>query len=73
MVGDESIKDALSRLQKGESVFWLDGRGLAQGVKPAIDMRLPGDEIRDAIKNYSSTLGLDKMGQGDNGSISNCE
>jgi hypothetical protein len=61
VVGKESIKDALSRVPKGESVFWLDGRGLAQGVEPAIDMRLPPDEITNAIKYYASVLGLDMM------------
>jgi hypothetical protein len=57
VVGAEAIKDVLSRLPEGESVFWCDELHIGQLTET--DLRLPPEEIVDAIQEYASQCGLD--------------
>ena len=59
VVGEPAIKDLFGRLRRDESVFWLDGRGLAQGVEPSIDMRLPPAELVGALIRIAEERGLE--------------
>jgi hypothetical protein len=57
VVGAEAIKDVLSRLPEGESVFWCDELHIGQSTDT--DLRLPPEEIADAIQEYANQCGLD--------------
>ena len=57
VVGADAIKDVLSRLPEGESVFWCDE--LHIGQSPETDLQLPPEEIADAIQEYANQCGLD--------------
>ena len=56
-VGADAIKDVLSRLPEGESVFWCDELHLGQSTDT--DLQLPSEEIADAIQEYANQCGLD--------------
>jgi len=57
VVGADAIKDVLSRLPEGESVFWCDELHIGQSTET--DLRLPPGEIADAIQEYANRCGLD--------------
>jgi len=57
VVGADAIKDVLSRLPEGESVFWCDELHIGQSTET--DFQLPPDEIADAIEEYATQRGLD--------------
>jgi len=57
VVGTESIKDVLSRLLEGESVFWCDELHMGQSTET--DLQLPPEEIADAIEEYAKQCRLD--------------
>jgi hypothetical protein len=57
VVGLEAIKDVLSRLPQGESVFWCDE--LHIGETTETDLQLPPEKITEAIKEYAKYCGLD--------------
>jgi hypothetical protein len=57
VVGADAIKDVLSRLPEGESVFWCDE--LHTGQSTETDLQLPPEEIADAIQEYAKQCGLD--------------
>jgi hypothetical protein len=57
VVGADAIKDVLSRLPEGESVFWCDELHIGQSTDT--DLQLPSEEIADAIQEYASQCGLD--------------
>ena len=57
VAGIDAIRDVLSRLTEGESVFWCDE--LHTGQTTEIDFQLPPDHITDAIKEYAEQCGLD--------------
>jgi hypothetical protein len=57
VVGAEAIKDVLSRLPEGESVFWCDELHIGQSTDT--DLQLPPEEIADAIQEYANQCGLD--------------
>jgi len=59
VVGTDAIKDVLSRLPKGESVFWCDELHIGQTTET--DLRLPPEQITDAIKEHAELYGLDLM------------
>jgi hypothetical protein len=59
VIGEAAIKNALGKLPKGESVFWLDERGLAQAVEPPIKMGLPPAGIISDIKSYAEGRCID--------------
>jgi hypothetical protein len=56
-VGADAIKDVLSRLPQGESVFWCDELHIGQTTET--DFRLPPGPIVDAIKEFAEQCGLD--------------
>jgi hypothetical protein len=57
VVGADAIKDVLSRLPEGESVFWCDELHIGQPTET--DLQLPPGEIADAIEEYAKQCGLD--------------
>ena len=56
VVGADAIKDVLSRLPQSESVFWCDELHIGQKTEP--DLRLPPEQITDAIMEYAEQCGL---------------
>jgi hypothetical protein len=59
VVGIEAINDVLNRIPENESVFWCDGMRLGQTEEMNNYMRLPPDEITDAIEEHAEGCGLD--------------
>ena len=57
VVGADAIKDVLSRLPEGESVFWCDE--LHTGQSTETDLQVPPEQIADAIEEYAKQRGLD--------------
>ena len=57
VVGADAIKDVLSRLPEGESVFWCDELHIGQSTDT--DLQLPPEQIADAIHEYANQCGLD--------------
>jgi len=57
VVGADAIKDVLSRLPEGESVFWCDE--LHVGRSTETDLQLPPEQITGAIEEYAKQCGLD--------------
>jgi len=57
VVGAGAIKDVLSRLPEGESVFWCDELHIGQSTET--DLQLPPEQIADAIEEYAKQCGLD--------------
>jgi len=57
VVGADSIKEVLNRLPERESVFWCDELHIGQKTEP--DLRLPPEQITDAIMEYAEQCGLD--------------
>jgi len=57
VVGADAIKDVLSRLPEGESVFWCDELHIGQSTE--MDLQLPPEQIADAIEEYAKQCGLD--------------
>ena len=57
VVGADAIKDVLSRLPEGESVFWCDELHIEQSTET--DLQLPPGQIADAIEGYAKQRGLD--------------
>jgi len=57
VVGADAIKDVLSRLPVGESVFWCDELHIGQSAET--DFHLPPDQIADEIEEYAERYGLD--------------
>ena len=57
VVGGDAIKDVLSRLPEGESVFWCDELHIGQSTE--IDLQLPAEQIVNAIEEYAKQCGLD--------------
>jgi len=56
VVGADAIKDVLSRLPEGESVFWCDELHIGQSTET--DLQLPPEQIADAIEEYARQCGL---------------
>ena len=59
VVGVAEVKDVLSRLPQGESVFWCDELHVGQTTETNIDLQLPPEQIADAIEEYAKQCGLD--------------
>jgi hypothetical protein len=59
VVGTDAIKNVLSRLPQGESVFWCDELHIGQASETNIDLQLPPEQITDAIKEHAERCGLD--------------
>jgi hypothetical protein len=57
VVGADAIEYVLSRLPEGESVFWCDELHIGQSTET--DLRLPSEQITDAIEEYAKQCGLD--------------
>jgi hypothetical protein len=57
VAGADAIKDVLSRLPEGESVFWCDE--LHTGQSTETNLQLPPEQIVDAIEEYAEQCGLD--------------
>jgi hypothetical protein len=57
VVGADAIKDVLSRLPEGESVFWCDELHIGQSTET--DLQLPPEQIADTIEEYAEQCGLD--------------
>jgi hypothetical protein len=57
VVGADAIKDVLSRLLEGESVFWCDELHIGQSTET--DLQLPPEQIGDAIEEHAKQCGLD--------------
>lgn len=57
VVGVDAIKDVLSRLPRGESVFWCDELHIGESSGP-INLRLPPRQIVDAITECAERRGL---------------
>jgi hypothetical protein len=57
VTGIDAIKDVLSRLPQGESVFWSDELPTGQTAEP--ELGLPPEQITNAIKDYARQCGLD--------------
>jgi len=58
VVGADAIKDVLSRLPKGESVYWCGELHIGEITGP-ISLRLPPKQVLDAISEYAEQCGLD--------------
>ena len=56
VVGADAIKDVISRLPQGESVFWCDELHIGQTTET--NLQLPPEQITDAIKEYAEQCGL---------------
>jgi hypothetical protein len=56
VMGADAIKDVLSRLPEGESVFWCDELHLEQTTE--MDLQLPPEQITYAIEKYAKECGL---------------
>jgi hypothetical protein len=56
VAGTDAIKDVVSRLPEGESVFWCDELRIGQSTE--IDFQLPPEQITDAIEEYANQCGL---------------
>ena len=57
VVGADAIKDVLSRLPEGESVFWCDEMHLGQSAET--DLQLPPEQTANAIEEHAEQCGLD--------------
>ena len=57
VMGADAIKDVLSRLPEGESLFWCDELHVGQSTET--DLQLPPEQIADAIEEYAEQCGLD--------------
>jgi hypothetical protein len=57
VVGADAIKDVLSLLPEGESVFWCDELHIGQSTET--DLQLPPEQIADAVEEYAEQCGLD--------------
>jgi hypothetical protein len=57
VVGADAIKDVLSRLPEGESVFWCDELHIGQTTE--MDLQLPPEHVTYAIEEYAKQYGLD--------------
>jgi len=57
VVGADAIKDVLSQLPEGESVFWCDEMHIGQSTET--DPQLPPEQIADAIEEHAEKCGLD--------------
>ena len=57
VVGADTVKDVLSRLPDGESVFWCDELHIEQPTET--DLQLPPEQIADAVEEYAKQCGLD--------------
>ena len=57
VVGVDAIKDVLSRLPEGESIFWCDEMHIGQSTET--DPQLPPEQIADAIEEHAEQCGLD--------------
>lgn len=58
VMGEDAIKDVLSHLPKGESVFWCDELHIGE-TAGSINLQLPPKQIVDAISEYAKQCGLD--------------
>ena len=56
VAGADAIKDVLSRLPEGESVFWCDESHVGQSAET--DFQLPPESIANAIEDYAGQCGL---------------
>jgi hypothetical protein len=56
VAGVEALKDVLSRLPEGESVFWCDELHIGQAT--GMDLQLPPEQITGAIEEYADQCGL---------------
>ena len=56
VVGADAIKDVISRLPEGESVFWCDELHIGQSTET--EFRLPPAKIAGAIEEYAWQCGL---------------
>ncbi len=59
VVGADAIKDVLSHLPEGESVFWCDELHIGQVAETNISLQLPPEQITGAIEEYARQCGLD--------------
>jgi len=59
VVGADAIKDVLSRLPQSESVSWCDELHIGQITETNIDLKLPPEQIVDAIKEHAERCDLD--------------
>jgi hypothetical protein len=57
VTGVDAVRDVLSRLPKGESVFWCDELHIGVTTGP-INLRLPPKQAVDAISAYAEQCGL---------------
>lgn len=57
VVGEDAIIDVLRRVPEGESVFWCDELHIGQTSNT--DLRLPPEQIINAIRNDAEQHGLD--------------
>ena len=57
VVGVDAIKDVLSQLPEGESVFWCDELHIGQSTET--DLQLPPEQIAGAIEEHVEQCGLD--------------
>ena len=58
VVGEDAIKFVLTKLTKGEAVFWGDELHIAQTAEQ-INLQLPPKLIVDMIRKHADILGLD--------------
>jgi hypothetical protein len=57
--GVDAVKNVLSRLPQGESVFWCDELHIGQTAGTDIEIQLPPEQITDIIKEHAERCGLD--------------
>jgi len=58
VVSVDAIKDVLSHLPKGESVFWCDELHIGETTGPN-NLQLPSKQIVDSISEHAEQCGLD--------------
>jgi hypothetical protein len=57
--GVDAVKNVLSRLPQGESVFWCDELHIGQTAGTDIEIQLPPEQITDILKEHAERCGLD--------------
>jgi len=59
VIGEDAIKDVISRLPQNESIFWCDELHIGQTTEADINLQLPPERITDALKEHAEWYGLD--------------
>jgi hypothetical protein len=59
VVGVDAVKNVLSKIPQGESIFWCDELHIGETTETNINLQLPPIQTTDAIKEFAGQCGLD--------------